>query len=59
MFLVQEKFKQAHFETPTLRHYQVQADSPEQAVELVRNSRVVRDGIVYGCVPGSEVSVIM
>lgn len=57
-YIVRESFMQAHFGTPTLRHYFVPAASPEQALSLVRNSAMIFGSVLYGCVPGSQLSVV-
>jgi hypothetical protein len=57
-YLVRESFPQAGFDTDTQRHSWIQAASPEEAMEVVRNYTQVINGIKYGCVPGSKLSVI-
>ena len=58
-YIVRESFRQGGFDTPTLRHYLViDAESAEDAITSIRETKFWLKGVECGCVPGSHLSVI-
>ncbi len=57
-WIVREEFSQAGFDMPTLRHYSVPAESEEEAIEKISNNYMQFGDVLYGRVPGSEISVV-